>query len=72
MGPIRIRTLQPIDAEPLLKFELENRQWFERHIDARSSAFYSLEGVTEHIASYWQVLITESGTRSLSKILKET
>ncbi|MBD8722510.1 GNAT family N-acetyltransferase [Oxalobacteraceae sp. CFBP 13708] len=67
MGPIRIRTLQPIDAEPLLKFELENRQWFERHIDARSSAFYSLEGVTEHIASYlagldneiWHPLVIE-------------
>jgi len=52
MGLIRIRTLQPIDAEPLLKFELKNRQWFERHIDARSATFYSLEGVTEHIASY--------------------
>ena len=67
MGPIRIRTLQPIDAESLLKFELENRQWFERHIDARSSAFYSLEGVTEHIASYlagldnrtWHPLVIE-------------
>ncbi|MBD8543810.1 GNAT family N-acetyltransferase [Oxalobacteraceae sp. CFBP 8761] len=67
MGPIRIRTLQPIDAEPLLKLELENRQWFERHIDARSSAFYSLEGVTEHIASYlagldngiWHPLVIE-------------
>jgi ribosomal-protein-alanine N-acetyltransferase len=67
MGPIRIRTLQPIDTEPLLTFELENRQWFERHIDARSSAFYSLEGVTEHIASYlagldngtWHPLIIE-------------
>jgi ribosomal-protein-alanine N-acetyltransferase len=67
MGPIRIRTLQPIDAAPLLKFELENRQWFERHIDARSAAFYSLEGVTEHIASYlagldkgtWHPLVIE-------------
>jgi ribosomal-protein-alanine N-acetyltransferase len=67
MGPIRIRTLQPIDAEPLLKFELENCQWFERHIDARSPAFYSLEGVTEHIASYlagldngtWHPLVIE-------------
>lgn len=52
MRPLKIRTLQSTDAEPLLKFELENRQWFERHIDARSPDFYSFEGVTEHIASY--------------------
>ena len=52
MGPFQIRTLRSIDAELLLKFEMENRQWFERHIEARSAAFYSFEGVTEHIASY--------------------
>lgn len=52
MEPLKIRTLQSIDAEPLLKFELENRQWFERHIDARSATFYSMDGVTQHIASY--------------------
>jgi ribosomal-protein-alanine N-acetyltransferase len=52
MGPLKIRTLQSIDAEPLLRFELENRQWFERHIDARSATFYSMDGVTQHIASY--------------------
>ena len=52
MGPFQIRTLQSIDVELLLKFEMENRQWFERHIDARSATFYSMDGVTEHIASY--------------------
>ena len=52
MGPIKIRTLRNTDAESLLKFELDNRQWFEHYIDARDSAFYSLQGVTEHITSY--------------------
>ena len=67
MRPLKIRTLQSSDAEQLLKFELENRQWFERHIDARSADFYSVEGVTEHIASYlsgladgtWHPLVIE-------------
>jgi ribosomal-protein-alanine N-acetyltransferase len=57
MEPLKIRTLQSIDAAPLLKFELENRQWFERHIDARSATFYSMDGVTEHIASYLSGLV---------------
>ncbi|MBV5337837.1 MAG: GNAT family N-acetyltransferase, partial [Deltaproteobacteria bacterium] len=52
MGAVKIRTLQTTDAEILLKFELENREWFERHIEARDPAFYSLSGVTEHIAEY--------------------
>lgn len=52
MGHVKIRTLKSTDAEALLKFELDNRQWFERNVDARSSSFYSLQGVTEHIASY--------------------
>lgn len=52
MGPIKIRTLRNTDAESLLKFELDNREWFEHYIDARDSAFYSLDGVTEHITSY--------------------
>ena len=67
MGPFQIRTLQSIDVELLLKFEMENRQWFERHIDARSAAFYSFEGVTDHVASYlsgldngtWHPLVIE-------------
>ena len=67
MRPLKIRTLQSSDAEQLLKFELENRHWFERHIDARSPDFYSVEGVTEHITSYlsgladgtWHPLVIE-------------
>ncbi|ROM94640.1 GNAT family N-acetyltransferase [Pseudomonas brassicacearum] len=52
MKPIRIRTLQSTDAEALLTFEQDNRDWFERHIDARDSAFYSVQGVTDHITAY--------------------
>ena len=45
-----VSTLQSIDAELLLKFELESRQWFERNIAARNAAFYLLEGVTDCVA----------------------
>ncbi|CAI8955744.1 Acetyltransferase [Pseudomonas sp. IT-P100] len=52
MKPVRIRTLESTDAEALLTFELDNREWFERHIDARDATFYSTRGVTEHITAY--------------------
>jgi ribosomal-protein-alanine N-acetyltransferase len=52
MEPVTIRTLQNTDAEALLTFERDNREWFERHIDARGAAFYSVQGVTEHITAY--------------------
>lgn len=52
METIRIRTLQVADAEALLAFEVDNREWFEQHIDARGPAFYSIQGVSEHIADY--------------------
>lgn len=47
-----IRQLVATDAEALLAFELENREWFETHIEARPPAFYCLEGVTGHIEAY--------------------
>ena len=52
MKAINIRTLQADDVEALLAFELENRDWFERHIDSRGSAFYSVQGIRAHIAAY--------------------
>jgi ribosomal-protein-alanine N-acetyltransferase len=52
MKPVRIRTLQSTDAEALLTFEMDNREWFERFIDARDTAFYSVQGVADHIAAY--------------------
>lgn len=33
----------------LLNFELENRAWFESFIEPRDNAFYSEQGVCEHI-----------------------
>lgn len=47
-----IRTLQDDDAERLLAFELENRAWFEQHVEARAADFYTLEGVAAQIADY--------------------
>ncbi|UCP10563.1 GNAT family N-acetyltransferase [Pseudomonas sp. MM213] len=52
METVTIRTLQNTDAEALLTFERDNREWFERHIEPRGAAFYSVQGVTEHIAAY--------------------
>jgi ribosomal-protein-alanine N-acetyltransferase len=51
MNPVNIRTLQRSDAEALLSFEIDNREWFERHIDSRGSQFYSVQGVSEHISA---------------------
>ncbi|NHZ98795.1 GNAT family N-acetyltransferase [Massilia sp. CCM 8734] len=47
-----LRTLAQGDADALLAFELANRAWFERHVQAREPAFYSPEGVARHIAQY--------------------
>ncbi|WP_268800421.1 GNAT family N-acetyltransferase [Pseudomonas huanghezhanensis] len=52
MESIDIRTLRSADAKALLDFELENRAWFERSITPRDPAFYSLQGVSEHISDY--------------------
>lgn len=35
-----------------MAFEMDNREWFERFIDARDAAFYTMQGVTDHIAAY--------------------
>lgn len=47
-----IRQLQPDDAAALLAFELDNRDWFEQHVAARTPAFYTLHGVATHIQEY--------------------
>ena len=52
MSTHTIRTLRLDDAAPLLAFELANRAWFERHIDRRPDAFYSIEGVQAHVAQF--------------------
>ncbi|MEG1054910.1 MAG: GNAT family N-acetyltransferase, partial [Janthinobacterium sp.] len=40
------------DAAPLLAFEQANRAWFERHIDGRPDAFYSIDGIHAHVAQF--------------------
>ncbi|MFJ2362689.1 GNAT family N-acetyltransferase [Pseudomonas sp. NPDC087697] len=52
MNTFRVRKLENTDIEALLTFEIHNREWFESHIDARDPAFYSLQGVADHIESY--------------------
>lgn len=52
MKNIRIRTLSREDASQLLEFELDNRYWFERHIEPRHPTFYTLHGVGKHIDGY--------------------
>lgn len=52
MTPISIRTLQPEDKPELLRFEQDNRDWFERHVDPRGDAFYTTDGVHAHVTEY--------------------
>jgi ribosomal-protein-alanine N-acetyltransferase len=52
LSSFRVRELKSTDTEALLAFEIHNREWFESHIDARDPAFYSLQGVADHIECY--------------------
>jgi ribosomal-protein-alanine N-acetyltransferase len=52
MNSFSVRELKNTDVQALLAFEVRNREWFESHIDARDSSFYSLQGVAEQIESY--------------------
>lgn len=52
MSAFHIRNLAPGDGARLLRFELDNRAWFERHIEPRGDAFYSEEGVRAHIGEF--------------------
>lgn len=70
MKPFQIRELKSTDSQALLAFEMDNRQWFEAHIEARDPSFYSLTGVAEHIDSYlsgfadgvWHPFVIEDAT----------
>jgi RimJ/RimL family protein N-acetyltransferase len=53
---IRLRTLTTQDLLPLLAFERENRAWFEQFVEDRGDAFYTPEGVAQHIATYLEGL----------------
>ncbi|KJZ46250.1 MULTISPECIES: GNAT family N-acetyltransferase [Pseudomonas] len=52
MESFSVRELKVTDTQALLAFEIQNREWFESHIDARAPSFYSLQGVANHIESY--------------------
>ena len=52
MNTFNVRELKRTDTAALLAFEVDNRDWFESHIDARDPSFYSLQGVAEHIDGY--------------------
>lgn len=73
MQPFNIRELTRTDTEALLAFEIQNRDWFESHIDPRDPAFYSLSGVAQHIEGYlsdfemgaWHPLIIEDASHHI-------
>ncbi|AJO79152.1 MULTISPECIES: GNAT family N-acetyltransferase [Pseudomonas] len=52
MKSFSVRELSSTDVDALLAFEVDNREWFESQIDAREPAFYSVQGVAEHIEAY--------------------
>ncbi len=46
---MQFRDLRFEDVAKLLDFELANRAWFEKTVEARKEAFYTAEGVEAHI-----------------------
>ncbi len=72
MKPVRVRTLQSTDAEALLTFELDNREWFERFIDARDAAFFTrYRASPTTLRLIYLTLPPEPGTHLSSKMLTE-
>ena len=49
MDKLSITAVNRADAEDLLRFEVQNRAYFESLINARNPDYYSLQGVTEAI-----------------------
>lgn len=62
MQSFKVRELRSTDTQALLAFETRNREWFESHIKARDPAFYSVQGVAEHIEATWPVSRLAPGT----------
>lgn len=50
MPVLRLSAPAPTDATDLLAFEVQNRAFFEDHINSRPSGYYSIEGVQSAIA----------------------
>ena len=51
MSAIHLRPVAAADADALLRFEVEHRAYFERWVQARDPAFYSVDGVAAAIAA---------------------
>jgi ribosomal-protein-alanine N-acetyltransferase len=51
LSVLAIRPVAAADAAALLRFELEHRAYFERWINARDPAFYTVQGVDAAIAA---------------------
>jgi len=51
LSSVHIRPVAAADAAALLRFELENRAYFERWVQARDPAFYSAAGVAAAVAA---------------------
>jgi len=49
MPTLHLSSPRPSDAGDLLAFELQNRDFFEAHINARPAGYYSAEGVRSAI-----------------------
>ncbi|NVD07852.1 GNAT family N-acetyltransferase [Vibrio sp. JPW-9-11-11] len=49
---MKLALLNLKDAAELLKFEAENREWFDRFIPPREIGFYTLTGVKQHIREF--------------------
>ncbi|GGM29498.1 GNAT family N-acetyltransferase [Pseudomonas asuensis] len=49
MNRLAIADVTRADAEDLLRFEVQNRAYFESQINARNPDYYSLQGVSEAI-----------------------
>lgn len=73
MQTFNVRTLEETDIEALLTFETHNREWFESQIDARDPAFYSPQGVADHIQCYlsdfaigaWHPFVIEDSSKAI-------
>lgn len=63
---MKLRALTQDDANALLAFEIENRNWFEQHIDPRRESFYSFGGVTEHIK---QLVVLKNKKQALPLVI---
>lgn len=46
---MKIRILQATDIPALMQFELDNRAWFEQFIYGRGDAFYTRQGIVQHV-----------------------